>query len=57
MLHKLISDARQFGAPSKVKDERYLSKEGKMEKSFLNFKVRQHGYSGQILNLTVISGR
>ena len=29
----------KYGAPTKVKDERFLSKEGKMEKSFLNFKV------------------
>ncbi|KAF8328694.1 autophagy protein Apg9-domain-containing protein [Cantharellus anzutake] len=28
-----------FGAPGEVQDERYLSKEGKMEKSFLNFKA------------------
>ncbi|KAI5124310.1 hypothetical protein M0805_008918 [Coniferiporia weirii] len=28
-----------FGAPMKVRDERFLSKEGKMEKSFLNFKA------------------
>ncbi|KAH8117210.1 APG9-domain-containing protein [Phellopilus nigrolimitatus] len=28
-----------FGAPTKVRDERFLSKEGKMEKSFLNFKA------------------
>jgi autophagy-related protein 9 len=30
----------QFGAPTETTDERYQSKEGKMEKSFLNFKVR-----------------
>ncbi|OCH93860.1 APG9-domain-containing protein [Obba rivulosa] len=29
----------KFGAPTKVDDERLLSKEGKMEKSFLNFKA------------------
>ncbi|EJD05712.1 APG9-domain-containing protein [Fomitiporia mediterranea MF3/22] len=28
-----------FGAPTNAKDERFLSKEGKMEKSFLNFKA------------------
>jgi hypothetical protein len=30
----------QFGAPTRTQDQRMLSKEGKMEKSFLNFKVR-----------------
>ncbi len=30
---------QQLGAPTEVNDERYMSKEGKMEKSFLNFKV------------------
>ncbi|TFK54601.1 APG9-domain-containing protein [Heliocybe sulcata] len=29
----------KFGAPSKVNDERLISKDGKMEKSFLNFKA------------------
>ncbi|TFY58771.1 hypothetical protein EVG20_g8028 [Dentipellis fragilis] len=29
----------KFGAPTEVKDERLMSKEGKMEKSFLNFKA------------------
>ncbi|TFK94825.1 APG9-domain-containing protein [Polyporus arcularius HHB13444] len=29
----------KFGAPTKVADERFMSKEGKMEKSFLNFKA------------------
>lgn len=29
----------QFGAPTKIQDERMLSREGKMEKSFLNFKA------------------
>ncbi|THH10489.1 hypothetical protein EW146_g8357, partial [Bondarzewia mesenterica] len=29
----------KFGAPTQVKDERLMSKEGKMEKSFLNFKA------------------
>ncbi|KAL6300502.1 APG9-domain-containing protein [Sparassis latifolia] len=29
----------KFGAPTKVNDERLMSKEGKMEKSFLNFKA------------------
>ncbi|KAL1924912.1 uncharacterized protein VTP21DRAFT_4566 [Calcarisporiella thermophila] len=29
----------QYGAPSEVVDEYYLTKEGKMEKSFLNFKA------------------
>lgn len=29
----------QFGAPTAVRDERLMSKEGKMEKSFLNFKA------------------
>ncbi|EPQ57867.1 APG9-domain-containing protein [Gloeophyllum trabeum ATCC 11539] len=29
----------KFGAPSKVNDERLMSKDGKMEKSFLNFKA------------------
>lgn len=29
----------KFGAPTEVRDERLLSKEGKMEKSFLNFKA------------------
>ena len=29
----------QFGAPKKVRDKRMVSNEGKMEKSFLNFKV------------------
>ena len=29
----------QFGAPEGVVDEKLTSKEGKMEKSFLNFKV------------------
>ncbi|EPS96850.1 hypothetical protein FOMPIDRAFT_136636 [Fomitopsis schrenkii] len=29
----------KFGAPTEVQDERYMSKEGKMEKSFLNFKA------------------
>lgn len=38
------SVALQFGAPTRVKDERFLSKEGKMEKSFLNFKVRVYSY-------------
>ena len=30
----------QFGAPTRTQDQRMLSKEGKMEKSFLNFKAR-----------------
>ncbi|TCD67283.1 autophagy protein atg9 [Steccherinum ochraceum] len=29
----------KFGAPATVSDERFMSKEGKMEKSFLNFKA------------------
>ncbi|KAI0636593.1 APG9-domain-containing protein [Trametes polyzona] len=29
----------KFGAPTEVNDERWMSKEGKMEKSFLNFKA------------------
>ncbi|OBZ65786.1 Autophagy-related protein 9 [Grifola frondosa] len=29
----------KFGAPTQVNDERWISKEGKMEKSFLNFKA------------------
>ncbi|KAG0188738.1 autophagy protein atg9 [Apophysomyces sp. BC1034] len=29
----------KYGAPGQVEDDYYLSKEGKMEKSFLNFKV------------------
>ncbi|KAF8844838.1 putative transmembrane protein [Paxillus ammoniavirescens] len=29
----------KFGAPTKIQDERMLSREGKMEKSFLNFKA------------------
>ncbi|RPD66515.1 APG9-domain-containing protein [Lentinus tigrinus ALCF2SS1-7] len=29
----------KFGAPTKAVDERWMSKEGKMEKSFLNFKA------------------
>ena len=29
----------QFGAPTKAKDHRMQSNDGKMEKSFLNFKV------------------
>ncbi|KAH9930780.1 autophagy protein Apg9-domain-containing protein [Fomitopsis serialis] len=29
----------KFGAPTQVQDERLMSKEGKMEKSFLNFKA------------------
>ncbi|KAG8217628.1 APG9-domain-containing protein [Butyriboletus roseoflavus] len=29
----------KFGAPTKIRDERMLSREGKMEKSFLNFKA------------------
>ncbi|KAI8989804.1 APG9-domain-containing protein [Trametes punicea] len=29
----------KFGAPTQVNDERWMSKEGKMEKSFLNFKA------------------
>ncbi|KAI0077122.1 APG9-domain-containing protein [Panus rudis PR-1116 ss-1] len=29
----------KFGAPTTANDERYMSKEGKMEKSFLNFKA------------------
>ncbi|CCL99619.1 uncharacterized protein FIBRA_01638 [Fibroporia radiculosa] len=29
----------KFGAPTNVQDERFVSKEGKMEKSFLNFKA------------------
>ncbi|KAH9852710.1 APG9-domain-containing protein [Lenzites betulinus] len=29
----------KFGAPTQVSDERWMSKEGKMEKSFLNFKA------------------
>ena len=33
------ADYLQFGAPTTVNDERLMSKEGKMEKSFLNFKV------------------
>ena len=36
----------QFGAPTTVSDERLMSKEGKMEKSFLNFKV-SHVYHGR----------
>lgn len=36
----LTLDVRdQFGAPTTVKDEKLMSKEGKMEKSFLNFKA------------------
>ncbi|EJD53203.1 APG9-domain-containing protein [Auricularia subglabra TFB-10046 SS5] len=31
----------QFGAPSEAAEERLMSKEGKMEKSFLNFKARK----------------
>ncbi|KIM55031.1 hypothetical protein SCLCIDRAFT_1221434 [Scleroderma citrinum Foug A] len=29
----------KFGAPTRIRDERMLSREGKMEKSFLNFKA------------------
>jgi autophagy-related protein 9 len=29
----------KFGAPSRMQDTKMMSKEGKMEKSFLNFKV------------------
>jgi autophagy-related protein 9 len=29
----------KFGAPSRVQDKKMVSNEGKMEKSFLNFKV------------------
>lgn len=29
----------KYGAPTEVDDDYYVSKEGKMEKSFLNFKV------------------
>lgn len=36
----------QFGAPTQVKDEKFISKEGKMEKSFLNFKVICFGLYG-----------
>ena len=30
----------KFGAPTQVQDKKMVSNEGKMEKSFLNFKVR-----------------
>lgn len=33
-----------FGVPTKAKEERFLSKEGKMEKSFLNFKAANPGW-------------
>ena len=40
----LIAHAgKKFGAPIKVK-EKYMSKEGKMEKSFLNFKVSESNH-------------
>jgi hypothetical protein len=29
----------QYGVPTEANEDRFLSKEGKMEKSFLNFKV------------------
>lgn len=31
----------KYGAPTKIDDDYYLSKEGKMEKSFINFKVKR----------------
>ena len=40
----------QFGAPSDAVDERLMSKEGKMEKSFLNFKVRTPVVGGVVYN-------
>ena len=36
----------KFGAPTEAKDERLVSKQGKMEKSFLNFKVCVLAFSG-----------
>lgn len=30
----------QYGVPTEANEDRFMSKEGKMEKSFLNFKVR-----------------
>ncbi|KAG6376264.1 putative transmembrane protein [Boletus reticuloceps] len=38
-LHIRLTSFAQFGAPTKIQDERMLSREGKMEKSFLNFKA------------------
>ena len=35
----------KFGAPSHVQDKKMVSNEGKMEKSFLNFKVRLQFYN------------
>lgn len=37
---RTLNKYTQFGAPTQVQDEKLMSKEGKMEKSFLNFKVR-----------------
>lgn len=37
--HDILIGFTQFGAPTKIQDERMLSREGKMEKSFLNFKA------------------
>ncbi|KAI8391051.1 autophagy protein Apg9-domain-containing protein [Radiomyces spectabilis] len=34
----------KYGAPTEVEDEYYMTKEGKMEKSFLNFKVNNPGW-------------
>lgn len=35
----LLTHLSQFGAPNEIQDERLLSKQGKMEKSILNFKA------------------
>ena len=35
----------KFGAPSHAQDKKMISNEGKMEKSFLNFKVRLHFFN------------
>lgn len=43
--NELMLLVNQFGAPTRTQDQRMLSKEGKMEKSFLNFKVRILLYS------------
>lgn len=37
-IHLSVIDA-QFGAPTRIHDKKMISNEGKMEKSFLNFKV------------------
>ena len=46
--HYLIvaTSSLQFGAPTQIQDQRMVSNEGKMEKSFLNFKVMCSSFHG-----------